>query len=234
MELTLQSEPTAAGASLVAERLTYMPGTTIAVRRHTQVRVISLEAGALEVQVDGVAFRNRLWPAGSLLAEEPHRVEGVFHLQPSDLLAIPTETAFTVRNTTEHQAVSLEVSVQLPLPLTPMTDRTGGTAETEDIHRERLVAAIATAPGEPADVFLGRLILSPGRPLSIDAPAGSTLFIVERGILGDARDSSGVERVPREVHLVSSGKQATIRTNGDDPLVAVLVAVSPSGAIASG
>jgi hypothetical protein len=147
--LSLPAPATGVGTSLVAERVTYGPRASVAVRRQTQVRVVSLEAGALDVRIDGAGFLDRRWPVGSHLAKEPNRVTGLIHLHPGDVLAVPADTAFVASNPRETPAVSVEVAAKLALPPTPMTDRAGTANESSDLHRERLMAAIVSPRGEP-------------------------------------------------------------------------------------
>jgi mannose-6-phosphate isomerase-like protein (cupin superfamily) len=228
VDLSLLAAPTAAGASLVAERLTYAPGATLSGRRQTQVRVIFLESGTLEARIDGVAFLDRRGPAVSLLAPAPNRVEGVVDLHPGDVLAVPAEAAFATRNPGEIPAVSLQVSVQLPQPLTPMTDRTGDTSDSDDIHSELVVATIALPPGISAEVTVARIILPPGRSIVANRTRGPALFIVERGLLGATRDGREVERASGDAELVPSGEQLTISSTGDEPLASLLLTITPA------
>jgi mannose-6-phosphate isomerase-like protein (cupin superfamily) len=226
-ELPLFTAPTAAGASLLAERLTYAPGAAMSKRRYTQVRVVSLEAGSLEAHIDGVAFLDRRWPAGSLLAREPHRVEGIVHLHPGDLLVVPAEAAFTARNLEELAAVSLEVSVQLPQPLTAMTDRVRTGTGPEEVHSERLMTAIATEPGVSVAVAVARITQPPGESIVLDGTAGPVLAALERAILGTPRESFEIEHRSGEVALVQAGDRATFRSNGEDPLAILLITLTP-------
>src|SRR5215217_4508870 len=226
VDLPLLTAPTAAGASLVAERVTYTPGATISVRRHTEIQVVSLEAGILDARIDGSAFLDRRWPAGSLLASEPHRVEGIIHLHPGDLLVVPPEAAFSARNAGELPAVSLEVSVQLPLPLTPMTDRVATATDPGSVHREHLVAAIATDPGVAAVVAVARITVPPGESFLIDGTTGPVLVVVERGRLGVTQDGLDAEHAPGEAELVLPGEFVTLRTNGEVPLAVLLLTVT--------
>ena len=225
VDLSLLTAPTAAGTSLIAERLTYTPGATVSVRRHTQIRVVSLEEGALDVRIDGIAFLDRRWPTGSLLAREPHRVEGIVDLHPGDLLVIPAEAAFTAYNPGELPAVSLEVSVQLPLPLTPMTDRLRATTESGTVHSEHLTAAIASEPGMSVEFAIARITLAPGESIVIDGPV---LVVVERVIFGALQDNFDVEQTRREVELFLSGQRATIRTSGGGPHAILLLTITPT------
>jgi mannose-6-phosphate isomerase-like protein (cupin superfamily) len=223
--LSLLTTPTAPGASLVAERLTYATGATMSVRRHTQIRVIVPKTGSLEARIDGVAFLDRRWPAGSLLAAEPYRVEGVIDLHPGDLLAVPAETAFSVRNPGEVPTVSLELSLQLTLPLTPMTDHTGDVPGA--IRSERLAATIAMAPGAPVELSVGRTVLAQDGSIVADSTAGPVVLVVERGLLGGTRDGQGVERAPGEVELVPRGALATLHSTGEAPLAMLLLTIAP-------
>jgi hypothetical protein len=227
VDLSLLTTPTAAGASLVAERLTYAPGATTSVRRHTQIRVISLEAGSLDARIDGIAFLDRHGPAGNLLAREPHRVDGVVHLYPEDLLVVPAETAFAARNPGEFPAVSLEVSVQLPLPLTPMTDRLRAATEARGVHSEHLTAANATEPGVSAVVTVARITLPPGESFGID---GTALVVAERVSFAAQQDNIEGEQIQRDVELFALGERATIRTNGEVPRAVLLLIVHPAEA----
>jgi hypothetical protein len=227
VEMTLHTVPTAAGASLVAERLTYMPRSAISMRRHTQVRVVSLESGSLDARIDGVAFLDRRWPAGSLLAREPHRVEDVVHLHPGDMLVIPAEAAFTVRNVEEFSAVSLEVSVQLPQSLTAMTDRVGTATGSEGVHSEHLMTAIATEPGVSAAVAVARITQPPGESIVLDGTVGPVLVAVERAILGILQRSFEVEHRPGDVALVPVGELATVPSNDENPLAILFLKVTP-------
>jgi hypothetical protein len=227
VDLPLLTAPTAAGASLVAERLTYTPGATISVRRLTQIRVVSLEAGSLDARIDGIAFLNRRWPAGSLLASEPDRVVGVVHLHPGDLLIVPAEAAFTAHNPGELPAVSLEVSVRLTVPLTPMSDRARAVTGAGSVHLEHLGAAIATDPGVSAAVAVVRITLPPGESIVIGGTKGPVLVLVERGRFGATPDGMEVERASREAQLVRAGERTALRSNGEDPLAALLLTVTP-------
>jgi mannose-6-phosphate isomerase-like protein (cupin superfamily) len=233
VDLRLLTTPTAAGASLGAERVTYSPGAAMSVRRHSQIRVVSLEAGSLEAQIDGIAFLDRRGPAGSLLAREPHRLEGVVHLHPGDLLVVPAEAAFTTRNAGELPAVSLEMSVQLPLPLTPMTDRVRAGTGSGRVHREQLATAIASDPGVSAAVTVERITLSPSTSAVIDETTGPMLVLIEQGPFGATSDAMEVERAPGDVRLVPPGERATLRSNGEDPLAVLLLTVTPAEASSS-
>jgi mannose-6-phosphate isomerase-like protein (cupin superfamily) len=226
VDLSLLTAPTAAGASLVAERLTYTPGATFSVQRHTQIRVISLEAGALDARIDGVGFLDRRWPAGSLLARESDRVVGVVHLHPGDLLVVPAEAAFTVRNVDELPAVSLDVSVQRPSTLTPMTVQVSSATGSESVHREHLAGAIATDPGISAAVAVARITLLPGESFLTEEISGS-VFVVGRGLFSATRDGMDVDRAPGDAQLVSPRERATLRSSGKDPLAVLLVKVTP-------
>jgi mannose-6-phosphate isomerase-like protein (cupin superfamily) len=226
-ELSLFTAPTAAGASLLAERLTYAPGAANSKRRYTQVRVVSLEAGSLAAHIDGVAFLDRRWPAGSLLAREPHRVEGVVHLHPGDLLVVPAEAAFTARNLEELAAVSLEVSVQLPQPLTAMTDRVRTGTGSEGVHSEHLMSAIATEPGVSVAVAVASITQPPGESIVLDGTAGQVLVALERAILGTSRESFEIEDRPGDLALVGARERATVRSNGKDPLAILLITLTP-------
>jgi len=227
VDLSLRTALTAAGAALVAERLTYTPGATMSVRRHTEIQVVSLEAGTLDARIDGGAFLDRRWPAGSLLAHEPHRVEGVVHLHPGDLLVVPAEAVFTAHNPGEVPAVSLEVSVQRPLPLTPMTDRGTTATGPGSVHREHLTAAIATDPGVAAAVAVARITVPPGESFVIDGTTGPVLVLVERGRVGGTRERVEVERAPGDAELVPQGALATIHSTGEAPLAVVLLTITP-------
>ena len=226
VDLPLLTAPTAAGASVVAERLTYAPRAMIFVRRHTQIRVVSLEAGSLDARIDGIAFLNRRWPVGSVLASEPDRVVGVVHLHPGDLLVVPAEAAFTAHNPGELPAVSLEVSVRLAVPLTPMSDRAGAVTGAGSVHREPLGAAIATDPGVSAAVAVARITLPPGESIVIGGTKGPVLVLVERGRFGATPDGMDVERASREAQLVRVGERTVLRSNGEDPLAALLLTVT--------
>jgi hypothetical protein len=230
VDLSLLTAPTAAGASLVAERLTYTPGATVSVRRHTQIRVVSLEAGSLDVRIDGVAFLDRQWPTGSLLAREPHRVKDTVHLHPGDLLVVPAEAAFTAHNSGELPAVSLEVSVRLAVPLTPMSERARAVTGAGGVHLEHLGAAIATDPGMPAAVAVARITLPPGESIVIAGTKGPAFVLVERGRFGATPDGMDVEQTPREVELFPPGERATIRTNDEVPRAVLLLTVNPAEA----
>ena len=227
VDLVLLTVSTAAGTALVAERLTYTPGATMSVRRHTEIRAVSLEAGFLDARIDGVAFLDRRWPAGSLLANEPHRVEGVVHLHPGDLLVVPAEAVFTAHNPGEFPAVSLEVSLQLPLPLTPMTDRLTTATGPGSVHREHLTAAIATEPGVSAAVAVARITVPPDESFVINGTKGPVLVLVERGRVGGTRDGLAVERAPGDAELVPQGALTTIYSTGEAPLAVVLLTITP-------
>jgi hypothetical protein len=225
VDLALLPAPTAAGASLVAERLTYAPGATVSVRRHTQIRMVSLEAGSLHARIDGVAFLDRRWPTGSPLASDPHRVEGIVHLHPGDVLVVPAEVAFTAHNPRELPAVSLEVSVRLAVPLTPMTDHPRAASESGEVHRDHLAAAIASEPGMSVALTVARIPLLPGESIVIDGPV---LTVVERGDFGAPQDNFEVEQIPREVKLFPLGERAILRTNDEVPRAVLLLTVTPS------
>jgi len=227
VDLSLRTALTAAGAALVAERLTYTPGATMSVRRHTEIRAVSLEAGVLDARIDGVAFLDRRWPGGSLLANEPHRVEGVVHLHPGDLLVVPAEAVFTAQNPGEFPAVSLEVSVQLPLPLTPMTDRVTTATGPGNVHREHLTSVIATDPGVSAAVAVARITLPPGESFVIDGTKGPVLVLVERGRIGGTREGLAAERAPGNAELVPQGERATIHSTGEAPLAVLVLTITP-------
>ena len=227
VDLSLRTASPAAGAALVAERLTYTPGATISAWRHTEIRAVSLETGVLDARIDGGAFLDRRWPAGSLLANEPHRVEGVVHLHPGDLLVVPAEAVFTAHNPGEFPAVSLEVSVQLPLPLTPMTDRVTTATGPGSVHREHLAAAIATDPGVSAAVAVARITVPPGESFVIDGTKGPVFVLVERGRVGGTREGLAVERAPGDAELVPQGALATIHSTGKAPLVVVVLTITP-------
>jgi hypothetical protein len=111
-----------------------------------------------------------------------------------------------------------------------MTDCGGGATKIGDVHRELLAAAITTPPGEPADIAVGRLILSAGIPMVIDRTARSTLVMVERGSLDITATGSVVERAPGEVQLIPQTTRTTIGSSGDGPVVAVVVMMTPAGA----
>jgi hypothetical protein len=226
-ELSLFTAPTAAGASLLAERLTYAPGAAMSMRQYTQVRVVSLEVGSLHAHIDGVAFLDRRWPAGSLLTREPQHVEGAVHLHLGDLLVIPAEAAFTARNLEELAAISLEVSVQLPRPLTPMTDRVMTGTGSEGVHSERLMTAIATEPGVSVAVAVARTTQPPGESVVLDGTTGPVLVALERAILGTPRESFEIEQSSGDVALVRAGERATVRSNGEDPLAFLLITLIP-------
>jgi mannose-6-phosphate isomerase-like protein (cupin superfamily) len=228
VDLPLLTAPTATGASLVAERLTYAAGATMSMRRRTQIRVVCLEAGILDARIDGSAFLDRRWPAGSLLTSEPHRVDGIVHLHPGDLLVVPPEAAFSARNAGELPAVSLEVSVQLPLPLTPMTDRVTTATGAGSVHREPLAAAIATDPGVSAVVAVARITVPPGESLVIDGTTGPVLVVVERGRLGVTQDGLDAEHAPGEAELVPPGEFATIHSTGEAPLAVLVLTATPA------
>jgi mannose-6-phosphate isomerase-like protein (cupin superfamily) len=227
VDLSLRTGSTTAGAALVAQRLTYTPGATMSARRHTEIRAVSLEAGFLDARIDGVAFLDRRWPAGSLLSRESHRVEGVVSLHPGDLLVVPAEAVFTAHNPGEFPAVSLEVSLQLPLLLTPMTDRVTAATGPGSVHREHLAAAIATDPGVAATVAVARVTVPPGESFVIDGTKGPVLVLVERGRVGGTREGLEVERASGDAELVPQGALATIRSTGEAPLAVLLLTVTP-------
>lgn len=228
LDLFLPTAPTAAGASLVAERLTYAPGAALSVQRYTQVRVVSLTAGSLDARIDGVAFLDRRWPTGSLLGREPQRVAGNVRLHPGDLLAIPAEAAFTTQNRGEVLAVSLDLSVRLPRLLTPMTDRTGAVRGTGEVRSERLGSTIAMAPGISMVVSVGRVILPAGGRFMSDGTAGPAVFVVERGHCRCTRDGQKVDLAPGDVKLVPRGALSTISNNSEAPLGGVLLTITPA------
>jgi len=190
--------------------------------------VICLEAGALDARIDGVAFLDRRWPAGSLLTREPHRVEGLLHLYPGDLLAVPAEAVFTARNPGEGPAVALEVSLKLPVLLTPMTDWSSTGPSTGNVHAERLAASIAIAPGVSAVVSVGRVILPPQGSVAADTGAGPVLFIVERGRANATEAGLEVERGPGDVELVPRGALAAIHSAGERPLAVLRLTITPT------
>jgi mannose-6-phosphate isomerase-like protein (cupin superfamily) len=228
VDLFLLTAPTAAGASLVAERLTYAPGAALSVQRYTQVRVVSLTEGSLDASIDGVAFLDRRWPTGSLLVSEPQRVAGNIRLYPGDLLAIPAEVAFTTQNPGEVLAVSLDLSVRLPRLLTPMTDRIGAVRGTAEVRSERLGSTIAMAPGISMVISVGRVILPAGGSFMSDGTAGLAVFVVERGHCRCIREGQEVDRAPGDVELVPRRLLSTISNTSEAPLGGVLLTITPA------
>jgi mannose-6-phosphate isomerase-like protein (cupin superfamily) len=185
-----------------------------------------MEAGSLDARIDGVAFIDRRSPAGSELAINPNRVEGVAHLHPGDLLVVPAEAAFTVRNVGELPAVSLDVSVRLPSTLTPMTVQVSSATGSESVHREHLAGAIATDPGISAAVAVARITLLPGESFLTEEISGS-VFVVGRGLFGATRDGMDTDRAPGDAQLVPPRERATLWSSGKDPLAVLLLKVTP-------
>jgi mannose-6-phosphate isomerase-like protein (cupin superfamily) len=144
------------------------------------------------------------------------------------VLAVPAQAAFATRNPGEIPAVSLQVNVQLPQLLTPMTDRLGDASDSGDVHSERVAATIALPPGIPAAITLGRIILPPGGSIVVNRTGGPALVILERGLLGATRDGREVERASGDAELVPSGEWLTIRSTGDEPLASLLLTIAPA------
>ena len=228
LELALPSAPMGGSISLVAARLTYAPGAAMVVRRHTQMRLMVVEEGALEVRVDGEAARYSSTLYGGPLADEPLPVTGRSKLYAGDLLIIPVDAAFTARNTAEVPAVSLEISLQVPQPLTPMTDGVGAASGPSTIHREPLTAGIVTEPGQPAVVTIDRRILLPRTSLGVGKGPGTTVFLVKPLVAGTDQNRLAREHGKDVVRLVAPGEQPTMQTDAETPLVVMVLTVIPT------
>lgn len=224
--LAVLAPPTAPGSAdpaIVAERLRYAPGAAQPVRPHTEVRLITLETGTLDVQVDGPAFIARSQPFSGPLASQPTRVAGAVRLHPGDLLALSADAAYAIANHGEAPAVSVDLSLRLPQPLTPMTD----ARNRAGIHRERLAASLASM-GDASTVMVGRLRVPPsGR--AVAATAGAQLYVAERDPLAAGAATPGSGRGPADVVLLAPGDRARIGA-GQTALTVFYLIVVPANA----
>jgi mannose-6-phosphate isomerase-like protein (cupin superfamily) len=227
--LALPAHPAAGGATVAAERLTYPPGSSLTAPRHAGVRVVSLEAGALDVRIGGRAWLDRVPSAGDRGLWGPVPLEGVARLLPGDLLVVPADAAYAARNGGSVPAVSLDVTVQQSGLATPMTDQLGEAPGVDGVRRELLTSALATELGEASLVGVGRLILPRGGTIATHAAPGPELFVVERGSLGAARGGVEVERGPGAAELFRRGERARVRNARASPLAVVLLTITPAG-----
>ncbi len=227
LEMALPGAPMGGSTSLFAARLTYELGASVVVRRHTQMRLMAVEEGALDVRVDGDAALCSSTLYGGPLADDPLHVTGRITLYAGDLLIIPVDAAFSARNTGEVPAVALEIGLQFPQPLTPMTDGVGAASRPRNIHREPLTAAIVTEPGQPAVVTIDRTILPPSTSMGLGKGPGTTVFMVKPTVAGTDQDRLDIEPSMDVVRLVAPGEQPAILA-GKTSLAVLRLTVSPA------
>lgn len=237
--------PTAAGVSLQIERLTYAPRATTTARRNLQLRVVALEIGTLDVRIDGEAKLDRAPASEALGPREAVPVTGEVRLSPGDLLILPVAVAFRIINPGRAPAVSIEVAVALPQPLTPMTDRIGSPSTGGTVTAHLLASSLVPEPVEPVVVEIGRAILAPGTSFPAPATPGLNLFHVEAGIVdpeagdgiawtsggsGGAGDGAGApEFGAGKGILLQSDTFAALRNAGETPATLLVVTVRPAG-----
>lgn len=242
---------------LELERLVVPPGGVIEAWRPAEARVIYLEAGALTVAVapdsPGSA---RIAPAAAGGAGERQTEVGpggAGTLRVGDLLALPTLTAYALRNEGAAPAAALVMTLSraggaaYATPPCSSADpvRHPSCAAGAGVTARPLAGRRTTAlPAGPLAAAVGRATLAPGAELPVDAADGPALVYAEAGTLG--LESDGVEAwirrggtgVSGEVAagalgagdgaLLRLGAAATLRNVGDSPPAVLVLTILPA------